>query len=299
MAGRRAARRGLHRQGGRGDPLSRRRVRSPRSWWRPDQTVQVGSVLARDRGEGERRRSDAGQPAARARQAPPARRRRATGDGRAGRCDLPRDGRLRGRGHHPRVAGAGRRHGRRGRPARGDLHRQGRCRGALAGGRHDRRGARRRPTRRCRWAPCSAGSPLGDAPAAAAPCPPRPSRPRSARAPTPRPAADALPPATAPTARPRSPPAWPQSHGIDLSAVCRQRAPRADHQGRRAGRRRRQRRRRQGAARSRAAGAGESTPDPRPRGHPRALHGGEPLDPHRHQLPHAARSTPSPRAAPR
>ena len=60
-----------------------------------------------------------------------------------------------------------------------------------------------------------------------------------------------------------------------------QRPARAGDQGGRAGRAGRRRSTRARRERHRAP------PDPRPRGHPRPLHGREPLDPHRHQLPHA------------
>ena len=60
-----------------------------------------------------------------------------------------------------------------------------------------------------------------------------------------------------------------------------QRPARAGDQGGRAGRAGRRRSTRARPERHRVA------PDPRARGHARPLHGREPLDPHRHQLPHA------------
>ena len=90
-----------------------------------DETVQVGSVLGEIEPDG-----DGAAPAA-----PDggARRRR-----RGRRRRVPGDGRLGGRGHRARVAREGRRRRCGRRPAGRDLHRQGRCRGALARGGHDR-----------------------------------------------------------------------------------------------------------------------------------------------------------------
>ena len=100
------------------------------------------------------------------------------------------------------------------------------------------------------------------------------------------------PPATAtPTPR-RWPPAWPARTASTSARVSgsgpRGRVTKDDVQAAIAG---------NGAPGARAPRrpAGGDRADPRPRGHARPLHGREPLDPHRHQLPHARRWTRSTR----
>ena len=94
-----------------------------------DETVQVGSVLGEIDPDGTARRR------------PPAL--DDSAERRAGRRDLPGDGRFGRRGHDPRVAREGGRLGRGRRPARRDLDRQGRRRGAVSRRRDDRRDPRR------------------------------------------------------------------------------------------------------------------------------------------------------------
>ena len=91
------------------------------------------------------------------------------------------------------------------------------------------------------------------------------------------------PPATAPRTPPPSPSRMASAHGIDLGVGQGQRPARAGDQGGRAGRAGRRRR----TAAPPPPERRRDRPDPRPRGHARPLHGREPLDPHRHQLPHA------------
>ena len=135
-----------------------------------------------------------------------------------------------------------------------------------------------RPTRPWPWAPsCAASRPARE--------PPRPRPDRWPRPPSPRPRAPAAgapapPPglATPVAARVAS------AHGVDVSSV-RGSGPRgrvtkedvlAAVQGNGA------------AAGARPARGRHRRADPRAGGHARPLHGREPLDPHRHELPHAA-----------
>ncbi len=166
-----------------------------------DETVQVGSVLGEIEPDGDGAAGAARRPQRR----PPA------GGGRGRRRGLPGDGRLGRRGHRARVAREGGRRRRRRRPAGRDLHRQGRCRGALAGGRHDRGDPRRGrrdgavgtvlcriagPGRSAANGPCSrAPSPTETKPAAGAPAGER----RATRR--------------------RWPRASPSAHGLDVEAI--------------------------------------------------------------------------------
>ena len=135
---------------------------------------------------------------------------------------------------------------------------------------------------------CSAASrPAPSAPAAPAPA-------HAAEAP-PAPTARRPPPATARRTPRRSPPAWPARTGSTSSSIKgsgpRGRVTKEDVAG---GARRRRRAPRSAARRRRRGQA-----DPRPGGHARPLHEREPLDPDRHQLPHARRRRarrPPPRA---
>ena len=134
-----------------------------------------------------------------------------------------------------------------------------------------------RPTRRCRWAPSSAASrpaparPAGPVPPAAEPTGP------GGRAPIPpRPRRGLATPVAARVA---------SAHGVDVSSVAgsgpRGRVTKEDVLGRGPG----QRRARPTAP---APPEGATGADPRAGGHARPLHGREPLDPDRHELPHAA-----------
>ena len=252
-------------------------------------TVEVGAVLAEiaptngaRRGRGARGveaaatpTDDAGRPAAR--------RREAADDPSTSSCPQMGESVTEGAILEWAKAAGRRRRGRR--DDRRDLHGQGRRRGARARLRH----ARRDPRRRRRDGHRRPGHRAHAAGAGAARR--RPPRPAPEPTSAPRPAGDAAPPRrpddlrATPVARRVA-----AAHGVDLGAVTRHRARRADRQGRRARRRERRRPDRRGRAHDqRRAPAARSPPahaDQGRRRDARPLHGRV-----------ARRSRPRPRSA--
>ena len=210
--------------------------------------------------------------------------------GRARRRRLPRDGRLRRRGHRARVAREGRRRRSRSttRSSRSPPTRSTpRCPRRSPG--RSRRSSSSR-TRRCPSAPslCRIAAGAARRPQAS---PAQPAAEPSVEPPLPATAGNGAENATPVAARIAS------AHGVDVSSLAgtgpRGRVTKEDVLAAIEG---------NGDARERAApagpsGAAERQADPRPGRHARPVHEREPLDPHRHQLPHRSPSTCSTRAA--